>query len=404
MPEKAERLNLFSESLVWTMLSQAGIAIIACLAYNMLFGQGGMLSFGHAVYAGAGAYLAIHALRWMAAGAPAYPAWSVAFVPLIGGVGAMALAAVLGYANTRKAGTTFAMITLGLAELAAAAVLMAPSVFGGEAGIAGDRGARAMGGFSFAAPTHLAALIAIYCALCTAAMYAFTRTPLGRLLNAVRDNAERVEFVGYSARTVRYLVFVVSAFFMGIAGGLTALHAEIVTTEVLGAARSGAYLLFVVLGGAAYFAGPIVGALLMVFSLGWLSQWTPAWLLYLGLAFVAMMMWAPGGLSAVLLDHWRVLHRGRWRLLALRWCALVVAAGVTMLGLAALVELLYHHQMRSTLGPSLRFLGADLDGQSPGVWLAAGTVGLLGLGLLVPAWRLLAPAWREELTRIEAAR
>ena len=88
------------------------------------------------------------------------------------------------------------------------------------------------------------------------------------MLNAVRDNPERVEFIGYSTQRVRYLAFIIAGFFAGIAGGLAALNFEIVTAEVVGAARSGAYLLFTFLGGATFFFGPIIGAVLMVLALG----------------------------------------------------------------------------------------------------------------------------------------
>ena len=99
-------------------------------------------------------------------------------------------------------------------------------------------------------------------------MFAFTRTPLGRMLNAVRDNPERVEFIGYNTQRVRYLAFIIAGFFAGIAGGLAAINFEIVTAEVVGAARSGAYLLFTFLGGATFFFGPIIGAVLLVLALG----------------------------------------------------------------------------------------------------------------------------------------
>jgi branched-chain amino acid transport system permease protein len=110
--------------LVWTsglsitMLSQMGIAIIACLSYNMLLGQGGMLSFGHAVYTGLGSFLAIHALNAASKGAIPIP---VVLIPLVGGLAGLGFAALLGYVTTRKSGTTFAMITLGISELVFAA-------------------------------------------------------------------------------------------------------------------------------------------------------------------------------------------------------------------------------------------------------------------------------------------
>jgi branched-chain amino acid transport system permease protein len=191
------------------MLSQMGIAIIACLSYNMLLGQGGMLSFGHAVYTGLGSFLAIHTLNWSAMGALPLP---VSLIPLVGGLAGLFFAVLLGYVTTKKAGTTFAMITLGVGELVFAMSLMFPEFFGGEGGVSGNR---VVGKPSWASPSgpqmQVYYLIAVYTFVCTAAMFAFTRTPLGRMLNAVRDNPERVEFIGYDTQRVRYLAFIIPA-------------------------------------------------------------------------------------------------------------------------------------------------------------------------------------------------
>src|SRR6267142_359529 len=101
---------IFTSSLSVTLLSQMGIAIVACLSYNMLLGQGGMLSFGHAVYTGLASYIAIHLLNAIAGGLPV----PVSLVPVVGGMAGMLFAVVLGFVTTKKAGTTFAMITLGI--------------------------------------------------------------------------------------------------------------------------------------------------------------------------------------------------------------------------------------------------------------------------------------------------
>jgi branched-chain amino acid transport system permease protein len=105
---------LWTSSFAQTMLSQIGIGIIACLAYNVLLGQGGMLSFGHAVYSGLGSFLAIHTLNLVSAGKIWVP---VSLIPLVGGLSGLFFSALLGYVTTKKAGTTFAMITLGIGEL-----------------------------------------------------------------------------------------------------------------------------------------------------------------------------------------------------------------------------------------------------------------------------------------------
>jgi branched-chain amino acid transport system permease protein len=244
---------IFSGGLAITMLSQIGIAIVACLSYNMLLGQGGMLSFGHAVYTGLASFVAIHALKAIGGGTLPLP---VSLVPLVGGFAGLGFAILLGFVTTKKSGTTFAMITLGLGELVWAMSLMIPEFFGGEAGVAANRvvGKPVMG-ISFGPQIQVYYLLAVYTIVCTAAMYAFTRTPLGRMLNAVRDNPERVEFIGYSTQRVRYIAFIISGFFAGIAGGMYALNFEIATAEVVGAARSGAYLFFTFLGGATFFFG-----------------------------------------------------------------------------------------------------------------------------------------------------
>jgi hypothetical protein len=174
------------------MLAQMGIAIIACLSYNILLGQGGMLSFGHAVYTGLGSYMAIHALNAVSGGTLNIP---VSLLPIVGGVAGMGFAILLGWVTTRKSGTPFAMITLGVAELVFAMSLMFSEFFGGEAGVSGNRVAgEAFFGITYGPQIQVYYLIAIYTFVCVALMYAFTQTPLGRILNAVRDNPERVEF------------------------------------------------------------------------------------------------------------------------------------------------------------------------------------------------------------------
>ena len=107
--------------------------------------------------------------------------------------------------------------------------LMFPEFFGGEGGISANRVAgKPVLGITFGPQIQVYYLIAIYTFVCTAAMFAFTRTPLGRMLNAVRDNPERVEFIGYDTQRVRYFAFIIAGFFAGIAGGLAALNFEIV--------------------------------------------------------------------------------------------------------------------------------------------------------------------------------
>ena len=384
---------LFTSSLSQTMLSQMGIAIIVCLSYNMLLGQGGMLSFGHAVYSGMGSFLAIHTLNLVTKGSLPLP---VSLVPIVGGLAGMLFAVILGWVTTKKAATPFAMITLGMGELVWASALMFPQFFGGEGGISGNRvtGPKPLG-ITFGPQIQLYYLIAFYTFVCTALMFAFTRTPLGRMLNAVRDNPERVEFVGYDTQRVRYTAFVIAAFFAGISGGLAALNFEIVTSEVVSAPRSGAYLLFTFLGGATFFFGPILGAILMVLALVLLSEFTKAWLLYLGLVFLFMVMYAPGGVASLIMMNLRVAAYGRLKELWVSYLALAVTALIVLLGAAAMIEMVYHLKLNPALGPELKFLGTTLNATGLNSWFGSAFVMLTGLGLFEVTRRHFKQQWGE---------
>lgn len=390
---------IFTNSLSHTILSQMGIAIIVCLSYNILLGHGGMLSFGHAVYSGMGSFLAIHTLNQITKGALPLP---VSLIPIAGGIASMLVAVLLGWVTTKKSGTTFAMITLGVGELIWAMSLMFPEFFGGEGGISGNRvtGSKPMG-ITYGPQIQLYYLIAVYTIVCTALMFAFTRTPLGRMLNAVRDNPERVEFVGYDTQKVRYFAFIVAAFFAGISGGLAALNFEIVTSEVVSGYRSGAYLLFTFLGGATFFFGPIIGAILMVLAFVLLSEFTKAWLLYLGLIFLFMVMYAPGGVASLIMMNLRVAMFGHLRKLWVSYLALAFTAMVVLLGAACMIEMVYHLQLNAALGPELTFLGAKLDSKGLNSWFGAGFVMLTGLGLFEVCRRQFAVEWSEIQEDIE---
>ena len=383
-----------------SVLTQIGIGIVACLSYNMLLGQGGMLSFGHAVYTGLGTFVAVHAMLGIADRSFPVP---MSLVPIVGGCAGMFFAALLGYVTTKKAGTPFAMITLGIGELVAPMVLIVPEFFGGEGGIAVNRTAGpAVLGITFGPQVQVYYLIAIYTFLCTAAMFAFTRTPLGRVLNAVRDNPERVEFIGYSTQRVRYLSFVIAGFFAGVAGGMSAVHFEIATPDVVGAARSGAYLLFTFLGGATFFFGPIIGAVLMVVGFALFSEVTKAWQLYLGLIFMFMVMYAPGGIASLLMMNVRVAaHRKLHRLWG-SYALLAATALVMLTGFAALIEMIYARQYGSVGDTNAHFLGLTLDTASAVPWLVAGAVAALGFMAFEAVRRRFAGVWGAVQGEIEA--
>jgi branched-chain amino acid transport system permease protein len=365
----------------------------------MLLGQGGMLSFGHAVYSGLGGFLAIHTLNKIGDGTLHLP---VSLVPLAGGLAGLFFAALLGFVTTRKSGTTFAMITLGIGELVWSMSLMLPEFFGGEGGVTSNRVVPpATLGITFGPQIQVYYLIALYCFVCTGLMFAFTRTPLGRMLNAVRDNPERVAFIGYDTQRVRWFAFMISGFFAGISGGLAAINFELATAEVVSAQRSGAYLLFTFLGGSTAFFGPIIGGVLMVLATVVLSQLTKAWLLYLGLAFVLMVMYAPSGVAGLILANLRLAAFGKLRPLWRGYLALAVAGAVALTGASAMVEMLYHLQLNEVLGPVMKFGGVMLDAKGAPAWIVAAALFVLGSVAFEVARRRLRVRWDEAQSDIE---
>lgn len=370
---------IFSSGASITMMSLMGFAIIFALSYNVLLGQTGMLSFGHAVYYGLGGFMTAHALNVVGAGKWPIP---LPVLPIVGGLAGLSFAILFGWVSTKRAGTAFAMISLGIGELVAACSLILRGFFGGEGGISTSRTSTLrVFGISFGPQIQVYYLIAAWCLLCMVAMYAFTRTPLGRMCNAVRDNPERAEFVGYSTQMVRYIAFCVSGFFAGVAGGLAAIHYEIVTSSVVGAGPSGYVLLMAYIGGVAFFIGPIVGAVLMTFLQISLSDYTGAWLLYVGLMFVVVVMYAPWGLAGLLLMHQPLLAAGTLKRVIPAYAVALVPVAMLTVGVVLLIETAHHLLVKASDGPAMRVFWVDYQANSLVVWVA--TVLLLVAGGLL---------------------
>ena len=369
---------IFKSGFAITLLSQMGILIVFALSYNMIFGQGGMLSFGHAVYSGLGAFFAIHAMNWVGAGTLPLP---IALIPLVGGIFGAVFGVLFGYVTTKKSGTPFAMITLGIGEMVFAASLMFPGFFGGEGGISSNRVVgEPLLGITYGPAIQVYYLIAVWCMVSMIAMYAFSHTPLGRISNAVRDNPERVEFLGYDTQRVRYLVLIASAFFAGISGGLAAINFEIVTAENVSAVRSGGVLLAAFIGGAMFFFGPIVGSVIFVLFAVALSEWTKAWQFYLGVFFVLMVMYAPGGVASLILMNLRVARYKLFARLRDPYVGVLLTGLVLLVGVILVVEMSYHLTLNFAAGSKTSIFGFEVDGADSAFWTLA--FGILIAGAL----------------------
>ncbi len=371
---------MFHQGRALSILCQMGTLMIFGLSFNMLLGQGGMLSLGHSIYSGMGAFFAIHAMNMMRIGTLVFP---VTLLPLLGGLAGMFFGALFGYVSTKKSGTTFAMITLGLVELVFAGAAMLPEFFGGEGGVSANRviGPPLLG-ITFGPQIQVYYLIAFWLLMSTVAMYAFTQTPLGRILNAVRDNPERVEFIGYDPRWVRYLTFILAAFFAGISGGLTAINFEMATSENLSVMRSASILLFTFIGGIGFFWGPMIGVFFCIVLSVMLSDMTKAWQLYLAIIFIVIVLFSPGGIASFLARHFWVAKHRKYHRIGWPFLAFVLFALLALMGTVMMIEMSYHRALGSEEGTTRMLLFFQMDSAQPFLWVialfltACGTVGL----------------------------
>ncbi|MBN8980682.1 MAG: branched-chain amino acid ABC transporter permease [Rhizobiales bacterium] len=374
-----------------TTFSLIGISIIFALSYNILLGQTGLLSFGHAVYYGLGGFLAIHAINII--GANKWPV-PLPLVPLIGGVTGLVFAILLGWVSTQRSGTAFAMISLGVAELVASSALILRTFFGGEGGVSANRTKLfKIFDWSFGPQIQIYFLVAAWTLICMIAMYALTRTPWGRMCNAVRDNPERVQFVGYDPHVVRYIAFCFSGFFAGIAGALSAINFEIANSAYLGAVQSGTVLFATYIGGVAFFIGPIVGAIFVTFLSLALSDVTSVWQLYFGLFFIAVVAFAPGGITGLLMMH-RPLVRNGTLGKVLPWYAVALVPTLAMLtGAMIAIECVVHHTTNPTDDPNIKAFGIPFNAASPITWGVAAALLIVGYFISRKTWTWIAQAW-----------
>ncbi|MEX1036780.1 MAG: branched-chain amino acid ABC transporter permease, partial [Sneathiella sp.] len=237
-------------------------------------------------------------------------------------------------------------------------------------GVSGNRttGPELMG-INFGQDIHIYYLIAAWVFVTVMLMYLFSRTPAGRMANAVRDNAERAEFVGYSQRKVRFVSFCASGFFAGIAGGLFALNFEIVTEENLNALTSGTVLLMAFIGGVGFFIGPIVGAVVFTLLQSILSNYTDIWQLYVGVLFVLTVMYVPQGLTGIIMMHTAAYRMKRLGVLVLPYLRIGIPAFAMLSGIAAFLETIHHMRSAVEGDTSMSLMGIEFDSHGVVAWI-----------------------------------
>ncbi len=278
-------VSLGTEIVIFTLLA---------IAYNLLMGYTGLVSFGHSAFFGLGGYGAglaqIHLAKGMV-------------VPLLAGIATATLAGgVIGFLLMRKRGVYFSLLTLAFTQMFFYLVYGATGVTGGENGLGGiERLPVGVGilRFDLGDKRLYYYATAVLAAGAIWLLWRVVHSPFGRVLESIRENEQRASFVGYDVRRYKLTVFVVSCAFSGLAGALYTFLLNFAYPESLHVTMAGEIAAMTLVGGMRSFVGPAVGAAVFVFMRDTLSSWTENWLIYFGVIFIAFVMFSPNGIVGV---------------------------------------------------------------------------------------------------------
>lgn len=280
---------------VLILASHAIIAALVAVSLDMLTGNTGLLSFGHAGWYGFGSYVAGLSAQLLTTEILALVLLTVLATALL----ALAVGSIL----VRQLGKAFAILTLAFSQVLHAMVFIASGVTGGEDGLQGIPVATVLG-LQIARPevwywVLYGTLVAVLCL----ALW-LRRSPLGKAWLGIRENAERAQFIGLDVFRLKLLAYVISASLAAFAGALFVLVNGATTPETLHWFESGKILMYVVLGGVGTIVGPAIGAAVFTFAEHYVSSFTDAWLIYFGALFVVTVIVAPGGIFGLLRPVW----------------------------------------------------------------------------------------------------
>lgn len=257
------------------------------LGFNLLFGWGGLLSFGHAALLGGGAYATGIALVHFG-----WPWWAaILAAPLAGAL----VALLMGVFAVRTRGIYFAMVTLALSQVFYYIANQASGWTGGENGLRGVN-LRIVFGFDALNPMTRYALVAVCVGIAAALVSRMLNSPFGAALSALRENEDRARACGFDVRLTRLVVFVVSGAVCGLAGGLLAIHLSVVPVETMHYATSGLAVMMAILGGMYTFFGPFVGAAAFLALESVIAEYTEHWPLVAGVVFIACVLFFRDGI------------------------------------------------------------------------------------------------------------
>jgi len=280
------------------MLARIMVLASYAVGYNLLLGYAGLMSLGHAMFFAAGMYGTGLTIQHLGLG--------VAASLLAGLVSALMVAAVVGAITLRTAGPAFLIVTMMLAQAFYLATLYFNDVTGGDQGFILSGLGLELGGrrWALADPgvKYNAALIVFGASLLLSLWLA--RSPVGRVLVAMRENEERTRLLGYNTLRLKLFAVVVSGLLAGLAGSAYTLLFSYVGSTFAGVLYSIYPLLWTLLGGAGTTLGPLVGTLVMTYVVDVASGITTGYLIVVGAALVVMTLWAPAGIVGGIRARW----------------------------------------------------------------------------------------------------
>ena len=280
---------------------------IALLGFNLLFGYGGLLSFGHAMYLGLGAYAA-------AIVAGVFGIRHFELVLVAAALSAAVVALPIGFLCVRYTGIFFGMLTLAFGMLAHSFLFKFYHLTGGDSGMRVPR--MRILTLEFDALNKIELLAGPFYYYCLAlmllagfALWRIVHSPFGLHLRSLRDNPQKAEFLGVRVRQLRLLAYVISAGYGGIGGAILGFRIGLADPELVHWTHSGHLVFMTVLGGFSNFFGPVVGALALTLLQDQLQSITQYWRFVLGAMLAAIVIFFPRGLAGIATDAGKLLVR-----------------------------------------------------------------------------------------------
>jgi branched-chain amino acid transport system permease protein len=276
------------------MMITFAIFSVYALSLNMLLGYTGLLSFGHAMFFGIGGYGTALALKHIE-GISVFPAIG------IGALAAIGLALLLSPLVVRVSGTAFAMLHLAFGQLLYVLALKWYKVTGGEDGIGNFPVPGLFTESLKSSPEHLYYLVMIILGVCMWLMWFLTKTPFGQIQVGIRDNAKRIDYLGYKVPQTKAVVYTLSALFAGVAGSLYGLFHNLVSADgSLGIGMSFAPIVSTMIGGVGSFFGPVLGVAIFQGIDELILRYTESTELVMGVILILVVIFLPTGFMGLI--------------------------------------------------------------------------------------------------------